>query len=304
MKKACLFLMTLTSLFLTACQKVAINDGEEEGTEDKVTLNFHINQLDNAFLSFYGMSADTQQQRLSTRSTDITSLCSRINLAVYQSGTRVSQVNQEAGDKNFGAPSVSLKPGQYDIVILAHNYASNPTLTDPEKITFGKDLTDIFLWTGNLDVEKDENRNVSMHRVVAMFRLTTTDTIPSDVAMIRFYYTGGSSSLNAHSGLGCVNSKQTASFAIDKSKKGQTASFDVFTIPKAEGDNLLKITVTAYDASNNIIVEKNFTDVPVKCNQITHYTGKLFDGGEVGSSDNVGFHLTTDDEWSIVERSF
>lgn len=101
MKKACLFLMTLTSLFLTACQKVAINDGEEEGTEDKVTLNFHINQLDNASLSFYGMSADTQQQRLSTRSTDITSLCSRINLAVYQSGTRVGQVNQEAWRQKF-----------------------------------------------------------------------------------------------------------------------------------------------------------------------------------------------------------
>ena len=200
--------------------------------------------------------------------------------------------------------SMALDSGSYNIVILAHSYSSNPALTKPKKITFGHDLTDTFLWTEECNLDENQTKTVNMHRVVGMFRLTTTDTIPSNVASVRFYYTGGSSSLDASTGLGCVESRQTSSFTITDDMKRQTATFDAYTFPKAEEGSSLTINVTALDKNDNVVAEKQFVDIPVMRNQITSYRGKLFSGGDVSGGGNVTIHLTTDDEWTVVEHDF
>lgn len=276
-------------LLLMSCQKALIEEEGEHAGNGQVMATFKIGQLES-----YTMG----------RSTDIATLCNRINAVAYKNGSRVKQINQTSNDDDFGNISMALDSGSYNIVILAHSYSSNPTLTKPKKITFGHDLTDTFLWTEECNLDENQTKTVNMHRVVGMFRLTTTDTIPSNVASVRFYYTGGSSSLDASTGLGCVDSRQTSSFTITEDMKRQTATFDAYTFPKAEEGSSLTINVTALDKNDNVVAEKQFVDIPVMRNQITSYHGKLFSGGDVSGGGNVTIHLATDDEWTVVEHDF
>lgn len=52
-----------------------------------------------------------------------------------------------------------------------------------------------------------------------MFRLVIKDEIPEQAKKIKFYYTGGSSTLNAKTGYGCVNSKQTEILDLVKNSR-------------------------------------------------------------------------------------
>lgn len=300
-----LLLFIAVSLFFTSCQKVSLDEDEIKDNR-QFTVSFKIKPSETDDSNFPSLNAPSKpSSSLLTRATDIAELCKRINLAVYKDGSRVNQINQtKSDDKNFGNISLKLDSGKYTIVALAHNYTSNPTLTNPEKITFGHDLTDTFIWTEECNLNKDIEISVSMRRAVGMFRLITTDTIPSNVGAIQFYYTGGSSTINALTGLGCVNSKQTSTFLINNDMKGKTATFDIFTFPKEETNSKLNIKITVYDKSDNTMMEKEFIDVPLKRNQITQYTGKLFPGGTVQEEGNFSLHLSTEDEWTISEQTF
>ena len=276
-------------LFLASCQKVAIEEGKEPAAEGQAVVTFNIDKLE----SFEA-----------ARSADIASFCNRINVVAYKNGLRVKQINQSAGDDDFGNITMALDTGSYSMVILAHSFHSNPALTNPQKITFGHDLGDTFLWTGECRFTSDKVVPVSMQRVVGLFRLVTTDSIPSNVASVRFYYTGGSSSLDATTRLGCVASRQTSTFTVTEDMKSRTATFDAYSFPKSEDGSLLNISVTAHDKNNDVIVTKQFTNIPVRRNQISLYRGKLFSGGDVVGEGNANIHLTADDEWKTVEYDF
>lgn len=101
-----------------------------------------------------------------------------------------------------------------------------------------------------------------------MFRLVLTDEeIPGNVAKMKFYYTGGSSTFSPASGVGCVNSKQTEYRTV-----ADDGVYEIYTMPHTEEDVLTKLTVTALDANDNIIKERIFEDVPVVRNQVTRPT--------------------------------
>jgi len=68
--------------------------------------------------------------------------------------------------------------------------------------------------------------------------------------------------------------------------------FDIYTLPHTEEDVLMKLTVTALDANDNIIKERVFENVPVTRNQITRYTGSFFDNGGNGQQSDGTLRLT------------
>lgn len=279
----------LCALMLCACQKVDIDDGETPAA-GKQAVTFRV--------------ATFEQQPFSMRSQDIAGLCSHINLAVYSGSERVESKSQTAADKDFGTMSLQLAAGTYRAVILAHSQERSPTTTNAEKIAFNGDMDDTFLWTAQLDVEegKGQSIDVGMKRAVAMVRITTTDNIPDNVAGVQFYYTGGSSTINALTGKGCVNSKQKFTRTITDDMKGRPASFDLYTFPK-DDENQLKIEVTALDGAGQTVAKRTFEAVPIERNQITLYRGALFTEGGDGDPQTY-FKMTTDDEWTTVEKTF
>ena len=231
----------------------------------------------------------------------VASACSRITFAVYKDGERVAVTNQDADDSNFGSCDMVLPKGTYRIVVVGHNGAGAATTTDVEKITFKNNkMTDTFWCTSTVNLDGDTDVSLNMKRVVAMFRLKITDDIPAKVAEMKFYYTGGSSTLSGVTGYGSVNSKQTEVRTVEESMRSGGAEFEIYTIPH-ETDDVLNITVTALDAEGKTVKETTFNDVPVTVNKIRQYEGEFF--SESAEEGRGKVYLTVDDEWDGTDTN-
>ena len=293
MKKGMLLILGgVMCLFLSSCEKAFVENGEEENTEGK-RIVLHLDMYDQ--LSF--------DDAYSTRAiTTMDKVCTRINMAVFQEDTKVKTINQTIDNDNFGKLSFVLPQGEYEVVIIAHSGNSAATITS-EKVTFPNNkVTDTFYTYLKLSVEESAEYTIQLKRAVAMFRLNVEDVIPDQVKQMKFYYTGGSSTFNAKTGYGCVNSKQTELRDVNEVvRSADPACFEVYTFPHAESGEL-KMTVSALNASNEIIVEKVFEKVPVTINQITQYAGHFFSSSP--DDGTIEFVLHTDSSWQQIERNY
>ena len=286
MKKLLFFAL---ALLLAACEKPVFNEttGKEIPSETNVILHF----------------TQYEQEAFTRSATDITDLCSRLNIAIFDAeGTKVKTVAQKEGDASYGTVALSLAAGTYRLVVIAHNCDGSATITSTEKVTFPNNkVTDTFFYYGTLVVtDALQSYDLTLTRAVAMFRLVLTDeSIPNNVAKLKFYYLGGSSTFSPKAGYGCVNSKQTE---IRPVPSGYAAgmSFEIYTLPHTEEDVLTKLTVTALDANDNILKERTFENVPIIRNQVTRYTGSFFGSGGTGDTGSGTFRLTADPDWDAV----
>ena len=271
---------------LTACEKPILDDATEVGDSPAdANVILHFTQF--------------EQETFTRAATDITSLCSRLNIAIFNSeGTKVKTVAQKEGDSDYGTVALSLAEGTYQLVVIAHNCEGSATITSTEKVTFPNNkVTDTFYYYGDLVVTSEQQSyDLTLTRAVAMFRLVLTDeNIPSAVAKFKFYYTGGSSTFSPKDGYGCVNSKQTEIRTV-----ASDGVYEIYTLPHTEEDVLTKLTVTALDANDNTIKERIFENVPVVRNQVTRYTGSFFGSGGGGQTGSGSFRMTADPDWDSV----
>lgn len=277
-----------------SCEKVELpSTNNEKPQEDGVSICFTISNIEQVAFD-NGM--------VNTRAA-ITDLCSRITFAFFQDDEKIKQVSQKASDDGFGNLTVSLPSGSYKFVVLAHNGTDNPTVTSLDKITFGNNgkLADTFYYYGELDATESKDVNLSLKRVVAMVRFIITDAIPADVKKMKFEYTGGSSSINATTGLGCVKSQQEETFTVEEAAHTGQSQYEIYTIPHAT-DGTLKLTVKALMNDDEEYKKQTFEDVPVTINKITKYTGKFFENTQKPGEMKIS--LNTDDEWTETEISY
>lgn len=264
----------LTILLLASCEKFVYDDSNEEDANLKI-------------------SASVPYQNYTKAVRPLGEICSKISFAVYKDGERVKYVNQKDDDKNYGNVALSVTPGHYSVVVIGHSGSSSATTTNINKVTFSSKVTDTFLYCKEIDIDNESaNISATLSRVVAMFRLVVTDEFPSNVTQLKFYYTGGSSTIDAETGLGCVESRQTEYRDV---VNGQD-TFDIYTFPHDETD-VLKIVVTALDAEGNAICEREFNNIEVTVNMITRCTGNLFDGSGSTTFTKIGLDTNADDEW-------
>ena len=296
MKKACFLRMLfyVLCLSLAACQKMITDEiDKDEDTNNPKAVLFNISQFEQ--IPF--------DQTIASRGTDVSSVCNHISLALYQNGVKVKQVNQTTSDSDFGHLKVVVPEGVYKIVVIAHSCPKNPTMTNPEKIYFDGKVTDTFYYSDDLKLTDGASHNLTLKRAVAMFRLVISDPIPSNVALMHFYYTGGSSTFDALNGVGCVNSRQTETREVTEDMRGKSGVFEVYTFPRSDS-NTLKMQVTAHDGSNNMVARKSFEDVKVVRNMITQYKGSFFGGepeeGGIGNG-SVQLNFYSEEEWTKNE---
>lgn len=278
------YLFIALALLLAACEKPVLDEDVVSVQEANVIL--HMTQYD--------------QESFGTRAaTEITELCSRLNVAIFDAdGTKVKTVAQKEGDTGYGTVALTLAAGTYQLVVIAHNGEGSATITSTEKVTFPNNkVTDTFYYYGDLVVtDSKQSYDLTLTRAVAMFRLVLTDEeIPSTVSKFKFYYTGGSSTFSPSTGYGCVNSKQTEIRTV-----ADDGVYEIFTMPHTEDDVLTKLTVTALDANDNTVKERIFENVPVTRNQITRYIGNFFGSGGSGQQSDGTFRLTADPDWDSV----
>lgn len=282
-------LLLLCVIVAASCQRTTAGDEAEEETQtNKVTATFKISNIE---------QVEFASAKHATRATDLKQACSHVLFIVYNtSGERVMYKAQNSTDKDFGQISTQLNVGTYRFVILAYNSKDNPSsFTSPDKITFGNNgkMSDTFLWSEEIAIDNGLEKDVTLKRAIAAFRLVTTDNIPSNVVKMRFQYTGGSSTINAITGAGCVNSRQDESIAVTST--GKPGTFEVYTFPR-DDENVLKMEITALDANNNVVASHTFDEVPIKRNKVTQYSGEFFNSGS-SESGSVSFNITIEDDW-------
>lgn len=277
------------SLAFTSCEKPVIDEEPTEPKSDGFQITFNVNKFD---------ITDFNDQLSGSRSTvDISTVSKRINFAVFNGDTRITEINQTSSDADFGKIKVSLSAGTYKIIALAHNGEGNATITDPAKIVFKDNkITDTFFYVGDITVTGEGSHDLTMTRVVARFRLIIKDEIPASVAQFKFYYTGGSSTFSAIDKAGIVNSRQTETLTASKD-----SIYDVYTFPRTDSQ-ALKMTVTALTSAGVTVAEKTFENVPITVNKSTIYRGYFFGNGS--DSKDEGFTFKVDNSWTEESHNY
>ena len=215
-----------------------------------------------------------------TRAT-LSDVCTRVNFIIFdKEGVRVDQKNQEVGDEDFGQGRFTLPLGNYRLVIVAHSSNGNPTVnkrsaSKNESVSFTNAIgfTDTFFASRNLTVGEDPvSLEMDLTRIVAMIRFINEDPIPVKADSIRFYYKGGSGSLDALSGWGNVNSEQYA--WVGKSRFG--SPYEIYTIPWRDKESL-NVTVSTFQGTD-LLTSTDIKDIPIRRNSITTCRGAIFNG--------------------------
>lgn len=265
-------------LLLAGCQKVDLSEylGEKG---DGYELTFSIGKY---------QITDARSQKPASE------LGTVLNLMVFRGDEKVKTVNQKAGDENFGTVKVTLPQGQYTVLALVHSGSGNASGSSVEKITFPNNkVTDTFSCLTEVDVTKNESVELLLDRVVAKFRFTVVDAIPAEVEKMQFYYTGGSSTLNAATGFGCVNSRQTEIRDVTDHSAGQV--FEVYTFPH-DMVGELTMTITAIDDNGAEYAVQTLNNVPVEYQKVTN-SSMVFFGNSSSSPGSQVLSLYGDDGW-------
>ena len=246
-----------------SCEKMTVAESDDDGSKANVLLRI-------------GSVEQVPFEMAKTRGRDVNGICSRLNFLVYQDGERIRQVSQTSDEEGFGEAQIQLPEGQFFLVVLAHSSNGNPTSTNASKIGFTNTtgFTDTFLYAGDLVVEdKDVAQTLELKRITAMVRFVPYDDIPANAGRIRFYYTGGSGTLDAASnGWGVVNSKQSQWFDLTHNEE----KFEIYTIPHGDDDELTVTATTYKSGTDDIATERKIEGIPVKRNHITICRGYLF----------------------------
>lgn len=270
--------LMLSVLLLVACERVEVGDVL---VNDSVFKNVTLH-VGSSSMSVMGTRADVP----------LSDVCGRLNVAVFDaSGQKIKTVAQVVSDAGYGTVSMSLNDGKYTVVVIGHNCTGSATITNAEKVTFPNNkVTDTFYYCGSLEVTGEkQDVNISLQRAVAMIRLKLTDdaTALVNVAQLKFYYLGGSSTFSPLAGFGCVNSKQT-----EYRVSNADGVYELFTLPHSDIDAITKMTVTALDAGDNVVGEFTMENVPVSINKVTNCTGSFGSG-----AGKVEVTITVDPDW-------
>lgn len=277
---------------LSGCAKMTIEDPDEPVGDGDYTIRFSVS--DYAMTDFDDIASSAKSMRRERK--EAKELGTILNFAVFKDGEKILKVNQKAEDDSFGTISANLSEGTYQVVVLIHSCSGNATISSPEKITFPDNkVTDTFAYCSDLTVDGNSECQITVERIVAKFRMGLVDAIPDDVTQLQFAYTGGSSTLDATTMHGCVNSRQKEIRMVTDHAAGQV--FDIYSFPKSD-NNELTLTVTAMDASGNTVKANEYKNVPIATNKITKYTGKFFTGNS-GDEMEGDAHIVIwgDDAW-------
>lgn len=313
---ASLLLMLVATL--TSCEKFALDDSGTNSHDANANVIIHVSVAKNNSTGTRSGEEDFGDEETGdedgldegdeeVEGKPLEDYCSRLSIAIFDGEEKVKTLNLKAEDgyKDIG---INLETGKYRMVAIGHNGSGNCTISSPEKVKFYKNkMTDTFFYYGTFNVRDGEDTDdyILLKRAVAQFKVHISDaTIPAEAHSIKFYYTGGSSTLDAVTGYGCVQSRQTETFKLQEGER----DYSVYTFPREENKGL-KMTINILDADAQSIKEYSKEGVPVKCNNITQSNISIKDhtisdpdqkeDGDSGKG-NLGFTVNPDWEGEIV----
>lgn len=243
---------------LTSCEKFSLDDSSTNTHDGNANVIITVNKINN--IEFEPITKSKQKE--------LTEVYQKLTLAIFDGTEKVCLKNETSTDPDFGSAKFNLDEGEYRLVVIAHNGAGNCSISSPENVKFYKNkITDTSYYYGRLSVGKDKiNQKVDLKRAVAKIEVHITDeNIPEEVHTIQFYYTGGSSTLDATTGYGCVNSRQTESFKMNK----DTRDYSVYSFPHQDTQDI-NMTISFLDPDGKTIKEVKSKELKIGQNKISY----------------------------------
>ena len=187
-------------------------------------------------------------------------------------------IHQTSSDSDFGTPTVNLAVGSHHLYFIASR-GKTPTLnTDAGTITFGT-VSDTFYKDLLLDVTASSNgsRSVTLERIVTKFTAVITDAIPEDAATFHItpaqWYYGWDYVAGTPT---AATASQTITINIPSSEIGVTNErLSIFGFSAAT-EWMADIAINCKKGDETILGTATITDVPLKQNRITTFSGPLF----------------------------
>ena len=273
MKKVLLIMMA--TAILAAC-----SSSDEEPTSSEltdVTLTFSPYQVD----------------AITRAATSIAGIVTRLDVWLYESGSECAAVHQSADDVQFGSISLTLdKTKTYTLYAVGHKAAGPATLADGI-IAFPDDKTTHSMYfTTTFSPSVTTSLSCLMQRIVAQFRIETTDAVPADMKKIQITIDDVFDRWSVTTG-GTHQVDRTYTINITSTAQDGTVALNVFSIV-TDAQTLHTVTVTGLDADDAVtLTPRTFADVPLRNGYRTTYRGALRDAATTGTF--------TVDDWNDLE---
>ena len=257
MKK--LLFMALAALWLVGCSEQS-EQTEQSDELTKVSLSF----------SPYEQSAMARTTRAAS---SIAGIVTHLDVWITD-GTTTTDLHQTSGDADFGSLSVTLnKTKTYTIYAIGHK-ADGATLSDGV-ISFTNDkVTHAMFYTTTFTPSETTSLSCLMQRIVSQFSFSTTDQVPANVTKMSLTVNDVYDRWNVSTGA-THSLNRTSTFENFSKKADGTVTFNIFSIV-TDAQTTHDITVTAYDAQDNIVQQRTFTAVPLRNGYKTSYRGIYF----------------------------
>ena len=284
--------MACAVAMLTACEKEISVDEPDNGV---VVTDDHGNVLPTKKFTFTLKGDFSEEWKpvtrgyLSADGKDLTDVW----VLDYMNGTLVQQIHQDDNTaENFGKPQMTLSYGSHHIYFVASRgvepalNTTNATITwSSVRDTFWKDYEVNVVSTSN------GNRAVTLDRVVTKLVLSFTDAISANAKTIEFTPATWYYGLNYQTGEPTTATvSQTNVMMIPDGYAGRDdVSLSYFSF-SSSSEWSTDVTIQSKDQNGNVIGQGVLSDVPLKRNRQTEYSGPLFSaGGEMV--------LTLNGEW-------
>ena len=286
----------LAAMLLTSCEKSLVND-------DEVEKNPSVSTTDGKRFTFTVKGDFADEWKSVTRGylqadgKDMTDLW----VLDYMGDVLVQQIHQSDNTaEDFGRPSITLAYGSHHVYFVASRGVS-PTLSTTNGTITWTNVRDTFWKDYAVEVVSTSNGNraVTLDRIVTKLTLKFTDAVSANASTINFTPSSWYYTLNYKTGEPTTaTASQTISTSVPGSYIGNTDVLISYFSLSPSTDWTTDVSVNSKDGDNNIIGQGEMTDVPLKRNRATEYSGPLFSsGGTMTTSLNTDWIATYEGEW-------
>lgn len=201
----------------------------------------------------------------------------RLDVWIYDGDTEVQALHQQSTDEGFASLSVRLEKSKtYTVYAVAHKAAGAATLSNGV-VSWPEDkVTHSFFYSQTFSPETTTTLNCLMERIVGNFRIEIADRVPENVARMTIDMGVSPTRWNV-AGYGENAVSRVSSFTP---AAGSSPTLSVFLLA-GDDEEKLDMTVTAYDASDAVVQQRVFEDVPIRAGYRSTYRGAFFTSGAV-----------------------
>ena len=306
------FLMAVAAALMCGCEKeLKVSDGEPDDESTGVVVNgpgkrftFTVkgdfgsptfadgNVQPDADAS--GTAAVSAGRRASTYLTDGSNQMTDLWVFDFVGDDCVQSLHQTTSDEAWGQPQMSLALGTHHIYFVASRGVS-PVVNATDKTIVWSSVRDTYWKDYEVTVVNTSNGNraVTLERVVAKLKLTINDEIPAGASTLTCTPASWHYGLNYTTGAPiAATNDQAITIIVPTSYVGTTGqlSASFFTFSGAD-EWTTNVSLSVKDDNSNALGSVAISDVPLKRNRSTEYSGNLFSSGG-------NMAVSIDDSWT------